>query len=734
MNIRVVALGVAAVLTAFTMTLHASFQGWQDMRVVRQEGGISRPMAVDLTGDGRQELIVVDTRQSRLLMYRWLDPDARKEAPAPSPDRPNELPMAAEIERVVIPLEELPRDIAAADLTGDGRMELLVLVSPPMKLLSLSYDPNAEDPADRIKRLDSWTLEGGTLSARFKMLIHPRTDDRPAQAILSFENGIQLVDLEADSKPRWLTPRERTGRLDLWLADLNGNGLLDLVEFSRTNERTIRWYENVQGTFAAPVLLSDTAVRQATLLNHAQKPAEVLLMTATPAGQLRRFRMGEGEEGSFRQLRPLPVPVADSANWAIVNIEDEPHVLYIDNQQPRMVLHGWTERGWGTERSFPALSDVESIAAPAGIPGTVLFHAKDAQELHRSRWDGTRMSFPRPWVRHADVEDRKILTMVVADETIWWVQKLGDDLELNILEPDAEEPISKRFVGAGGAEQTRWLGGGRLLFQERFARNPKLAVINEEGETVISEPSQLANIPMTDWVLFGAGEERRLGRMVDGTLQWIGDDLQPIDQVMLAEGARMSGLVLLEDDRALALQQGGTRLIHLEADEAGILRESQRVVLPGGNRLIRDRRIGLLLIAPEMITRMEDGKPRELTLVQSLDARSENVRRLDETTWARIFVTDVTGDGRENLILFDDERRKATLLEEREGELTTGMSWQVFEDGSYPYGGGGADWRGRRTQVSEPREFIGLDIDGDGRQDLAIFSHDRILFYLGAKP
>lgn len=647
---------VAGIGLSVSASAEPVFHGWEAMRVARQESAVSRATAVDVTGDGRQELLLVDPRQSRLLLFRWLDAERRNPAAPADPDRPNDLPMVSEVERLLIPLEELPREIAAVDLTGDGRQELLVLVNPPLKLVALRYNPDAAEPDQAFERLDSWSLEGGALGNRVRLLVHPAVDGRPPQAIISFENGIQLIDLKPDAKPRWLTPRERAGRLDLWLADLNGDGLLDLVEFTRTNERTIRWYENVQGNFAAPALLSDTAVSHAGLLRRPDHAAQVLLLTSLPAGQLRRFKLGEGEEAPFAMVRPLPVPVAGSNNWAAMNLTaDRPVLLYIDSQQPRMVIHGWSEHGWGEEKSFPAVSDVQSVASPRGSDGLLLLHSKDARDIHQSRWDGTRMTFPRPWVFNEDVEDRRILTLSTDDQTVWWVQKVGDDLMLFVMDPGAEEPVTTRFTGAGNADSVRWLGGNRMLFQERFARSPKLAVI-EDDQTRITEPTQLANVPMAEWLLMGAGEERKLGRLVDGVLQWVGDDLQPMDQVMLGEGARLRSLVMLENGQGLALQQGGTRLVRLEADDADILREVERFILPGGERLVRDPRLGLLLVGNESVTRLDDGRPRELSLLQSLDVRNERTRRLDETTPARIFVTDVTGDGRDDVVLFDDEQ------------------------------------------------------------------------------
>jgi len=46
--------------------------------------------------------------------------------------------------------------------------------------------------------------------------------------------------------------------------------------------------------------------------------------------------------------------------------------------------------------------------------------------------------------------------------------------------------------------------------------------------------------------------------------------------------------------------------------------------------------------------------------------------------------------------------------------------WQVFEERAF---------RGRRADFAEPREAVVADVTGDGKNDLIILVHDRILVY-----
>jgi hypothetical protein len=143
----------------------AEFLGWQGLRVVPQEGNPDRMIAADLDGDGPQELIVVNTRHSRLDLYRRQSPDEQKPPYAGDPDRPNELPLAPDWAHTELPLEDLPADVAAADLDGDGRHELLVLTGPSLKLSAYGKQAGKWD------RLRQWDLPAGNVVGRGPLLL-----------------------------------------------------------------------------------------------------------------------------------------------------------------------------------------------------------------------------------------------------------------------------------------------------------------------------------------------------------------------------------------------------------------------------------------------------------------------------------------------------------------------------------------------------------------------------------
>ena len=54
------------------------------------------------------------------------------------------------------------------------------------------------------------------------------------------------------------------------------------------------------------------------------------------------------------------------------------------------------------------------------------------------------------------------------------------------------------------------------------------------------------------------------------------------------------------------------------------------------------------------------------------------------------------------------------------GKLTPADRWQVFEERSF---------RSRRNELAEPREAVISDVTGDGKNDLIVVVHDRLILY-----
>ena len=60
------------------------------------------------------------------------------------------------------------------------------------------------------------------------------------------------------------------------------------------------------------------------------------------------------------------------------------------------------------------------------------------------------------------------------------------------------------------------------------------------------------------------------------------------------------------------------------------------------------------------------------------------------------------------------------VIFDKDQKLVPATRWQVFEQRSF---------RGRQGDMAEPREALIEDVTGDGKNDLVVVVHDRILVY-----
>src|SRR5262249_28251279 len=82
---------------------------------------------------------------------------------------------------------------------------------------------------------------------------------------------------------------------------------------------------------------------------------------------------------------------------------------------------------------------------------------------------------------------------------------------------------------------------------------------------------------------------------------------------------------------------------------------------------------------------------------------------------------DLDNDGRKDLVFLETARNYLDLvIFDANHKLVPANRWQVFEERTF---------RSRRSDLPEPREAVVADLTGDGKNDLVVLVHDRILLY-----
>ncbi|HNX05231.1 MAG TPA: hypothetical protein PKI32_06995, partial [Opitutales bacterium] len=99
---------------------------------------------------------------------------------------------------------------------------------------------------------------------------------------------------------------------------------------------------------------------------------------------------------------------------------------------------------------------------------------------------------------------------------------------------------------------------------------------------------------------------------------------------------------------------------------------------------------------------------------------------LDDIHYTQMESGDLSGDGCEEIVAADGNGNLLEILQQSEPgkPFASVMHFVVFE--ANPHAGG------RNDGGLQPREMLIGDLNHDGRHDLALLIHDRVLIYLSA--
>jgi hypothetical protein len=741
--------------------------------VIKLDWNTRALQAVDLNGDHRLDLVLINNDRGRIELLYQLDPSQPRPAPgrAVADNRWEPVLEDARFRKESLTTGVTMFDLAVGDLNGDGRPDLVY--TSDNDPLTIRYQQADGRWGDKVVVDTPAPLEW-----RSGLKIADLNGDGRNDIVMLAQKELVVIRQTSQGK---LGPIERYALTDencygLTICDVNGDGRPDLVYLAPGVRDALRVrLQTPDGDFGSEQSYDIDPVRGGLALLPSRDGAATFACIHGQTGQMQvmslakvvAVRDGHGPgtvpaaaDASPPALRPQVFsPRVESktpAAYAFADFDgDGTEDLAVSDPDGAQVFLYFRRKdgGFSAAHKFPSLADGRSIAAGKweGDKNATLFVASPREQslASASLNAAGRLDYPQP------------------------LQVKG-------------KPVAVAFgpLRAGGVQAlfaAREEGGRRLIDIWTRTGNAPAVVKTIELAGLKTDPRALRLVDanqdgLTDIAVFVPYEPMRLLLQKDG-LQFedaasagdfrkgLVDDLDPaaftlgdVDgdgrDEMLVSGTgfvralRMEHGNLVVADQYNARESGtvvtGTLLLPavrparpgivlydrknecfqlLHADALGVY--SFDTTEPAGKidlvsaeaRRMPDGKTELFFLGKDRFWRLPFGQPDWAPKVIA-----GHTTDLTDVSYGDVVAGDLNGGGIPELVCIDPNKNVVEVLGlDGEGTWRSRMHFKVFDTDAH--------FMGRKGSPQEPREAIVADVTGDGKKDLVLLVHDRVLIY-----
>lgn len=731
------------------------------------ENGIGMLHVADLDGDGLNDMVVVNNARAKInLLYNQTGKTNAPGTRLVGKREINDLPPDARFRIDSIPSEKRIGALVVADLNGDGRPDIAYYGEPKELLVLYNEKGNTWSQPKR------FAIEDGQMSPN-ALTVGDLNGDGLPDLILLAENHAYLIPQQKDhtlGEPEKI-PLSGVVRSAQAL-DLNGDGRKDLLFVTFDSATPFRFRLQQSDGQLGPEIYFRLPSIHSYWGDHLEGDQQAYLATVTRdsgRAQIAQFTRKPAEtlSGEFKQgqFQVLPLSKSDKSKrglvWADVNGDGRPDLLAAEPERGQISLYLQKADGsLAAPRVFPTLAGVSDIAVADwdgdGKPEIFLLSA-DERQVGVTRLDANeRLPFPeliplegrplalavgalQPGAKPAlavvvlQGNDRRALVIRTADgktrtqllnenfksnPTTLLFHDVNQDglMDLVALVPYEKVKVLLQVKGKsgefdeqdvappGGTVEQPWLsvadvdGDGKpelLLTQKNFLR---AVVLKPEADAANPKNKPGWVFQVKEQINGAASNSRLIGATA------VPHGTNAIPALFLLDAERKA-LTLCERDAAGVWQV--VRNVALPVTDFTGLQsvawgdaKSPSVVFMGGNT------VAWMPLA---------GEVWEYTVLDDYETPIKGGFLND------VVSGDLDNDGRKDLVFLETAKNHLDLvIFTAEHKLQPGDRWQVFEQKTF---------RSRGGDANEPREAVVADLTGDGKNDLVVVVHDRILLY-----
>jgi hypothetical protein len=736
--------------------------GFRGYEIYKLERGIFGLCAADLDGDGRRDLVFVNNAKARLDVFLRRAEEVAPEAKIGEVG-PNEIKQDRFYERRKLLTETTVSSLSLGDVNGDRKVDVVYYGKPYHLVVAFGDGKGGFGERRRIEIRDGAPLRGG-------LDVGDLNGDGRDDVVLQKKAATVILFQGEDGKlaaPVEL-PSSGKGVVAVGIDDLDGDGRGDLVQVAPREARSFRVrYQREDGRLGPEVAFELPPLRALEMTKLDPRPGSEVVVIQQSSGLVRALGLARREPGAgtgipLGEIRLHPFPETKGGRKRTMAVGDvsgdgRVDVVVTEPASAQVAVYLQTPDGRiGAPRLFPSLAESDDVRV-ADLLGderreiAVLSRKEKAIGLGALDADG-RLPFPSllpvPGAPQAfdtgdlDGDGKTDLVVLTKHEKAWQAVVLGrgedgltigrafeleglderkdrpEDLLLTDLDRDGRtdllvldgyRPIR---VYRQGEDGTFTYESGKPGFRGGLVDKKSLqdaAVVDLDGD---GKPELLVS---------SKGFARALVMEKDGTLR-ITEQVNARTPASLIKGMAAVDLngdgqpeVALLDgkENAVTILTRGEDGVYQVAASFGIGDFSyERLIARDANG---DGRPDLVVLGADRFGVMAAGATDDH--LEELHVFESPIRK---SSLADIATGDLNGDGRTDLALVDVGNAMIELLSyDPKTGFRHELKWRVFEEKMH---------RGRGGR-GEPREILVEDLDGDGKDDIALIVHDRIIVY-----
>ncbi len=696
---------------------------------------------------------MANNHRSRIEIFQQR-PGASPDDPVEIPRDINEFPDHWRFERVLVPVADAVAALAAYDFDGDGLRDLLS-GGPPGRVTFLRQTAPGKFTSET--RRDIRKL--GASTAAFS-IVDMSGDGKPdLVSIVGGEPAIWPID--GFSLGPITTYPAGASMLGIVPADYDGDGLMDLAGISPDDAAPVRiWFgrqgddgvePGAQTIFEMPPIIEFEALggEDSTRIAVIERNARRVVLYELKQEDV---ESGGDREAAFT-VHGFPDPGKRHRAWTVVDVDGDGRsdVLAADTKSNALAVYRQSDTGdLAAVQSSPSLSDIDSVAAVAGTdtrPPELLVLSSKEGVVGRTLLGPGELPFPTPIQVSAgfDPVAMNVVTINGGAHAAIVVNKKRDYL-LDLINLDTDESQS---IDLGSLS--------------RKPNHVQSVDVDQDGneDIIILTPERPMMLLLADEASDGGFrllEKKDMAQygLVDSasndniaTLDVNGDGT---DELLIADGNFVRAVKFQRKDAS-----GGWRVIRqFNADDP----DSDLVaVAPLNNRLVAADKAGDRLLVfdvakdgerwkqsetlrirgftpgPLATGRFNGDVPGILTVGEDgfaiipLGGQRRVLREVG--TWKssldghiphELAIGDINADGYGDMVALDAGEQMMELFTfDAAGEMLHATGFQIYESQLF-HGGEGREY--------QPRQIAIADLSGDGKHDIVMLVHDRLVMYV----